>query len=236
MRRPLIAITATRRRETEADPERVRLNAAYVDAVVRSGGIPLVSPPGAEADAGSLIDRIDGLLLTGGEDIGPERFGATPHPALGRVTPARDAWEVALARAARDAGVPTLGVCRGIQLLNVAFGGSLIQDIPSERPGSLPHDQHDARAVRTHTVHVAHQSRLAAIVGTDAAVNSMHHQAPDRVADGFAATARSPDGIVEGMEWSADDWWCVAVQWHPEELDGADTRLFAEFARRAAGG
>lgn len=227
MPRPLIAITATSRRESHSDPERVRLNGAYVDAVVRAGGIPLISPPAPAESASDVISRADAVLLTGGEDVEPALYGEGTHPALGRITPGRDVWEIALAREARTRRIPILGVCRGIQLLNVAFGGALIQDIPSQHPSGIEHEQGGSRAARTHDVRVVPNSRLASILGGDAHVNSIHHQAVATVAEGFTITASAPDGIVEGMEWTADDWWCVGVQWHPEELDGADRRLFA---------
>lgn len=234
MRRPLVAITATSRRETPADPERVRLNASYVSAIVRAGGLPVVSPAliGEEADA--LVNVVDALLLTGGEDIDPALYGAAPHPALARVTLERDTWEIALVRAARARGIPVLGVCRGIQLLNVALGGTLIQDIPSECPGALPHQQDDARSDRTHEITCIPESRLAGIMGQTARVNSMHHQAVASVAGRLAVTATAPDGIIEGVEWPGAEWWCTAVQWHPEELEGADSGLFAAFVGAAA--
>lgn len=238
----IVAVTATSRRETPDQPERVRLNAAYLDAVTRAGGIPLVtaapSPGGADADADAaaetLLGRVDALLLTGGEDVEPARFGARPHPALGRVTPARDAWELALARAARRRRIPTLGVCRGIQLLNVAFGGTLVQDIPAERPDALQHEQGVARSRRTHAVTVHPGTRLAAIMGHRPEVNSMHHQAVADPAPGMTITALAPDGIIEGIEWTDGDWWAVGVQWHPEELDGADAALFAALIEAGA--
>ena len=233
MRRPIVIITATSRRETPADPERVRLNAAYVDAVSRAGGIPVVAPPAGAEDAAALLDAADALLLTGGEDVDPARYGAARHAALGRVTPARDAWELALVNAAKQRGRPTLAVCRGIQVLNVALGGTLLQDIPSEQPGPVAHDQAAPRAERTHAVTFAAGSRLAGIFGATGSVNSMHHQAVARPATGLAVTAVAPDGIVEGVEWTQDRWWAVGIQWHPEELDGADQGLFTALVEAA---
>lgn len=233
MRRPIIAITATSRSETPGEPERVRLNGAYVDAVLRAGGVPVVSPPAPAEIADDFIRTVDALLLTGGEDVDPALFGATPHPALGRVTRARDLWEIALARAARTRGMPTLGVCRGIQVLNVAFGGTLIQDIPAVRPGPIVHAQEEPRGDRTHLVRMEAGSALATMLGAERCVNSMHHQAVAEVAPGFSVTATAPDGLVEGLEWTAGDWWCLGVQWHPEELDGEDVRLFTALAGAA---
>lgn len=235
MPRPLVAVTATARSETDADPVRVRLNAAYMDAVSRAGGLPIVAPPTDPGAAEELIATVDALLLTGGEDIDPSWYGAVPSPHLGRVTASRDAWEMALTRAAAERRIPILAVCRGIQVLNVALGGTLLQDIPSDRPGSLQHEQSGARADRTHRVHLAGGSRLAAIMGLEPTVNSMHHQAVDAGATRLAVVGTAPDGIIEAVESPDARWWAVGVQWHPEELDGADARLFAAFVDAARG-
>lgn len=235
---PLIAITAGTR--IDAGTRRVRLNAAYVAAVERAGGVPLVVPPLARVDdAARLLDAVRGLVLTGGEDVEPARYGAAPHPALGATNPVRDATEVALATLARDRAIPTLGICRGIQLLNVAFGGSLVQDIPSERTGALAHDHPDrARDAIVHDIQVEPGSRLAAAMGPAARrVNSLHHQAVDRVAEGFRATAWAGDGVIEAIEAPGEAWWMLAVQWHPEDLEETspgDQRLFAALVARAA--
>lgn len=240
---PLVAITATIRLDQSL--RRVRLNAAYTSAVEAAGGVPLVLPPLAElAGAARVLDVADALLLTGGEDVDPERYGASHHPTVEVVSPERDATEIALVEAARRRSLPTLAICRGIQLLNVAFGGSLVQDIAAERPNSLPHDREGERTERVHDLEIESGSRLARALGaTHLAVNSLHHQAVDRVAEGLRATAWAPDGIIEGVEWVGDDrWWAVGAQWHPEELvagsapspdRGLFRALIAE-ARRAA--
>jgi len=232
---PLVLVTATTG-ALDGRP-RVRLNVAYVRALEAAGLVPLITPPLDPAHAGRVLDVVQGLVLTGGEDVAPRHFGAEPHPALGDVHEGRDAWELALAREARARALPTLAICRGIQLLNVALGGTLVQDLPSERPGALPHAVDDARTRRVQEVQVAPRSRLAAALGTGAlAVNSLHHQALDRPADGLLVTARTTDGVVEGAEWAAPDWWAVGVQWHPEELvddaEAWDRNLFAAFAEQ----
>jgi putative glutamine amidotransferase len=242
---PLVAVTATVRADDGV--ARVRLAAAYVEVLARAGLTPVVLPPvmGDEAAiAGAIarvLDAVSGLVLTGGEDVAPDLYGAVPSPRLGRVNRGRDLTELAAARAARDRRLPTLAICRGIQVLNVALGGTLVQDIPSERGGSLAHDPDQPRTARTHAVRVVPDSRLARALGaTGLEVNSVHHQAVDRVAEGLVVTATAPDGVVEGIEPPPDDpWWAVAVQWHPEEFvrDGAapDHRLFAAFARALDG-
>lgn len=232
-RKPIIAITATS--EIVRDVRRIRLNAAYVRAVEQAGALPLVIPPlSAGADATALLDVAGGLLLTGGEDVDPSRYHVAPRPETGNPNEARDSTEISLVIAAKRRAMPTLAICRGVQLLNVALGGSLVQDIPAERPGGVDHDPESARDARVHDVEVESHSRLArSLEATELRVNSFHHQALDRVADGFQVSAHAPDGIIEGLEWKGSDWWAVGVQWHPEELtdtaEGWDRDLFAAF-------
>lgn len=219
-RAPIVAVTATS--EIVRGALRFRVNAAYVRAVERAGGVPVVVPPLARATgAERILDAADALLLTGGEDVDPARYGAARHPASHVPNAERDATELALVARARELRIPTLAICRGIQLLNVALGGTLVQDIPTERPGALEHDQGERRDQRVHEVTVDEGSRLAAALGGAGTfpVNSFHHQAVATVAHGLRVTALAPDGIVEGVEWSDADWWVLGVQWHPEELD-----------------
>lgn len=233
--RPLVAVSSTLVAEPGA-PARVRTNAAYVRALEAAGLAPVVVPPLADPDvAASIVAATAGLLLTGGEDVDPARYGAAPHPALGSVNMLRDATELALVEAARAAGCPVLAICRGIQLLNVALGGTLVQDLPSERPSEVAHDPGAGRAARTHEVRLVEGSRLARAAGSTRIVaNSLHHQAVDRVAPGLVVTGAAPDGVIEGVETPDDGWWVLGVQWHPEELtatpEGWDRGLFAAFA------
>ena len=235
---PIVAVTATS--EMIRGVPRVRLNEAYVAAVAAAGMVPLVVAP---LDAGftEIIARVDGLVLTGGEDIAPARYGATRHERTGDWHDARDRMEIALLGAAREARIPVLAICRGLQLANVALGGTLVQDLPSERPSGTAHGRADARTTRVHEVGIVGGSRLSAAIGARTiAVNSSHHQAVDRVAPGLSVTGTAPDGVVEGAEWTGDDWWMLGVQWHPEELmqspDGWDRALFAAFRERVANG
>src|SRR5688572_10869333 len=175
--RPLVAVTATI--EIIRDALRARLNAAYIVAAEGAGLIPLASPPLGDAGAArALLDRVDGLVLTGGEDIDPRCYGATAHPATGPANAARDRWELALVDAALERRLPVLAICRGMQLLNVALGGTLIQDIPAERPSELAHDDAAARRRRVHPIHCEAGSRLQEALGAAVlSVNSSHHQA-----------------------------------------------------------
>jgi putative glutamine amidotransferase len=230
----LVAVTATTR-ETDG-VERLRLNQSYVHALESAGLIPLVIPPLADLRmADHVLDTVHGLVLTGGEDVDPARYGVSRHaetyPSHGR----RDDFELALCTAAQRARVPTLAICRGIQIANVALGGTLVQHIPSDVPNALSHDGHKARDERVHQVRVTPDAKLAiALRATTLQVNSSHHQSIDRIGNGLRVTATAPDGIIEGIEWPEYDWWMLGVQWHPEELvDTAepwDRNLFAAFA------
>jgi putative glutamine amidotransferase len=233
-RRVLVAVTATVRLVDGVD--RVRLNAAYIRALEEAGLVPLVVPPLSDTDAAlRILDVVSGLVLSGGEDLDPALYGDTPHPALGPVNCPRDFTELALLAGARERGLPTLAICRGIQVVNVGLGGTLVQDLPSQRADVAAHDVDDARAKRVHGVTVDPSSRLAGIIGTPSlGVNSIHHQAVDRLGDAIRVSARAEDGVIEGVESEDPRWWMVGVQWHPEELTTTeepwDRRLFAAFA------
>ncbi|MFN8582368.1 MAG: gamma-glutamyl-gamma-aminobutyrate hydrolase family protein [Gemmatimonadaceae bacterium] len=232
--RPLVAVTASTRVTEGA--ERVRLNQAYIDALERAGVVPVVVPPFSEPDdVRHVLDVVSGLVLSGGEDVDPEHYGALRHPTTGQAHTERDASELELARLAHQRGLPTLAICRGVQLLNVALGGTLVQDIPSLVSGAEEHDGDAPRSARVHEIQIDPASRLGDAIGaTMVRVNSIHHQALDRVADGLQVSAVATDGVIEGVEWSQPDWWALGVQWHPEELtetaEDWDRRLFAAFA------
>lgn len=218
---------------------------AYLSAIITAGGLPLLVPVGLdEMRLFRALDEADGLLLAGGEDIAPALFGEEPHPKLGTVDAERDAAEMVLARRALEMGMSLLAICRGIQVLNVATGGTLYQDILSQVPGALKHDCFYPDYPRdhiAHTVAVASDSHLAAIVGQTVGspaavpVNSLHHQAVKALGAGLRAVAQAPDGIVEAVEGTGDAW-VLGVQWHPEELAcaRADMRaLFRAFVEAA---
>jgi putative glutamine amidotransferase len=236
-----VAVTATS--DTRfGGAHRVRLNSAYVTALEIAGLIPLVIPPlSSPAAARSILAVVDGLVLSGGEDVDPALYGHAPHEQLGTVNRLRDETEIALVHAAREMRKPVLAICRGPQLLNVALGGTLIQDIASCVPEALPHDSEEARDARTHEVTIEPGSRIARAVGaTQIRVNSLHHQSILEPAKGLRVTARAPDGIIEGVESDNDAWWAIAVQWHPEEMSNSpepwDRGIFRAFANRLAEG
>jgi putative glutamine amidotransferase len=228
-----VAVTATT--EILRGVDRTRANVSYTAAARSAGLRPYILPVLAPEDAGALLEGMAGLVLTGGEDVDPARYGAPPHPALGDVHDGRDAFEIALVHAARERKLPTLAICRGVQVLNVALGGTLVQDLPSEWPGVLPHEGGADRSARVHDVRVVAGSRLAEALGaTGLATNSFHHQAVSRLGDGLRAVAHAPDGVIEGVAGTSEAWWVVGVQWHPEELvasrEAWDRALFARFA------
>jgi putative glutamine amidotransferase len=185
--------------------------------VEQANAVPLVLPNVEAADAATLLDRLDGVLLSGGVDVDPLLYGQPPHARLGRVDRRRDDFELALTREALRRDLPILAICRGQQVLNVATGGTLVQDIPSELKGAVEHDAPGQRSRRSHEVVVVAASRLRQILGQDTvSVNSFHHQAIDRLGEGLVVSARSKgDGVIEGVEIPGRRF-VVAVQWHPE--------------------
>ncbi len=233
MSAPRIGLTGTTRLFDGAP--RSGVNAAYVNAILRAGGIPLILPPVIRsADVSDVVDSLDGLLLTGGEDIDPARFGEAPHPKLGTVDPERDRFELAILQEAQRRSMPVLAICRGIQVVNVALGGTLWQDIPSQRPGGLVHAARTPRDARAHPVELVPGSRAAqALAATRIEINSFHHQSIKDLAPGLSITGVAPDGEIESVEGPPDGPWLLAVQWHPEEFHhheaAPDHGLFAAF-------
>jgi putative glutamine amidotransferase len=220
---PLIGITTSV--TIDKVPDRAYVNGAYIRAVQEAGGIPLLLAPHFTPEVqAALWQRLDGLVLTGGGDIEPARFGEITHPAVDEVAPARDELELGLTRRAVADGVPLFAICRGIQVLNVALGGTLVQDIPTEWPGALPHAQPAPRHEPTHAVKVMGEgTRLGRVLGAlEIEVNSLHHQAIKQLGEGLRDVAWAPDGVIEGVEMAGDERFVLGVQWHPEELVGRD--------------
>lgn len=238
---PTVAVSATSD-DTLGGAHRVRLNSAYVRALESAGLVPLIVPPlSGEGAVREILARVDGVVLTGGEDVEPSLYGQERVEQCGASNPERDATEIALVRAARDLKRPVLAICRGPQLLNVALGGTLFQDIPSQVEGALDHNARDERASRIHPVAVEPGSRIAnAVEATALSVNSLHHQSVRRIAPPLRVTAVAPDGVVEGVESVDDDWWVIGVQWHPEEMTDSpeqwDRGIFKAFADRLRDG
>jgi putative glutamine amidotransferase len=206
---------------------------SYVAAAQRAGGVALVLPPddGAGDDSGPWIERLDALILAGGADIDPASYGAEPEPETSGTWPERDRFELALTRAALDRGVPILGICRGMQLLNVALGGTLVQHLPA----LIGHDRHRERlgTFGDHEVRLEPGSLAAHAAGDErATVKSHHHQGPDRLGDGLVATGWSiPDEIVEAIELPDRSGYALGVLWHPEE--DAESRVIESVVEAA---
>jgi putative glutamine amidotransferase len=220
-RRPNIAITPDIAVASEpyAQP-RYELKTSYAEAVLRAGGLPFVIPYSDDAQViDSYLDRVSGLVVSGGAfDVPPELYGETPRAGMGATKPERTSFELAVLKGALARKLPTLGVCGGMQLINVAYGGSLVQDIKLELPEAGSHQQNHDRAHPLHPVEIREGSLLAECVGKgQLMVNSTHHQAIKAIGTGLAASAVAPDGIVEGLE-AKDAPFVLGVQWHPEQM------------------
>jgi putative glutamine amidotransferase len=239
--RPLIGITTQSLQAVEgipaAFPASWVMNRMYLDALVRAGAAPILLPllPDKPEVMRALYERLDGLLLPGGVDIEPETFGEERSALLRHTDPPRDIVELQLARWALEDEMPVLGLCRGLQIINIAAGGTLYQDVLTQRYGSQKHDYEPPEHKRdflAHEVELVAGSRLHALAGAASApVNSMHHQGIQRLGEGLAATAHAPDGLIEAIE-GAGNGFTMAVQWHPESLEPHDDiskALFREF-------
>lgn len=208
----------------------------YVRSLIDAGGAPILAPVTLnERDLRAMYDLAGGVMLAGGADVDPALFGEARHEKTAGIDPDRDRAEFLLARWAVADDKPLFGICRGIQSLNVAFGGSLIQDIPSQWPTTLQHNGHYDGATREqvlHTVRAEPGSRVAQMLAaSEAGVNSFHHQAVRQVAQGFVVTSRAGDGVIESIELP-DRRFVVGVQWHPEEMSESRAdmmRLFVTF-------
>jgi putative glutamine amidotransferase len=233
-RRPIIGIPTQTLHSIEGIPEALPeswvMNQRYSRVVAASGGVPVMIPLlDDESSLRALYDLTDGLLLPGGVDLDPATYGESPLPTCGRLDPARDRVELQFARWAIAEGKPLFGLCRGLQIVNVALGGTLYQDIAAQRSDAIKHDYFPtagfARDHVAHPVAIASGSRLDALVGAvSLGVNSMHHQAVKDLAPGLVTTAIAPDGVIEALESSGDQF-VIAVQWHPESLTDRDPRM-----------
>jgi putative glutamine amidotransferase len=241
-RYPLIGITTFHRRPASNHGSAMQAQqASYLGAIAGAGGAPILVPLYLEENAlQAIFERLDGLVLPGGVDVSPDVYGEAPHDKLGRVYEPLDRTELALTRWAVAVDCPVLAICRGIQVLNVALGGSLYQDIPSQLPDALEHDRFRSRGYppidQAHDVNVEAGSRLAAALSaTQVTTNSRHHQAIKVPASKLATVAYTSDGLIEGVEMPGARF-IIGVQWHPENLvdkDPAMRCLFETFVEAA---
>ena len=241
---PLVGVTTSEVRPAgrapriqHAEPPRkeIALGLVYMRVIDQAGGVPIVVPPVRDQAIDALLDRLDGLCLSGGPDLEPGIYGAEHHPALGPTEPEFDRFEQELTHRADARELPILGICRGMQSLNVARGGTLIQHLP-EASERLDHRQDEPGEVATHPVELEPNSLLSRVLGvTSLTVNSFHHQAPDRIGTGLEVVARAPDGVVEAIE-DPDRPFCLGVQWHAELMAerALEAQLFSAFVEASA--
>ncbi|SHJ47557.1 gamma-glutamyl-gamma-aminobutyrate hydrolase family protein [Desulfofundulus thermosubterraneus] len=224
---PVIGITCA----WDEEKKQFFLSRFYTEAVEAAGGFPLLLPyTKRESSLHIFPELLDGLILSGGGDVDPVHFGEEPLPGCGEISPERDKYELDLARRVLSLGLPVLGICRGAQVLNIAAGGDIYQDIFTQVSGCLKHQQKAPRWSPTHGIIIEENTRLARIFNAGVMrVNSFHHQAVRRLAPGFIVSARSVDGIIEAVE-STGPGFALGVQWHPETMWGRDGRFLGIFA------
>jgi putative glutamine amidotransferase len=238
MAQPVIGLTASIDHRSPAFGETYSLTRKYADGVLQAGGVPVIVPLNLDAAAlRAMLDRLDGVLLSGGGDIDPALFGEEAHPATCEIEPERDHLELTLARWVVESDMPCLAICRGIQVLNVALGGSLVQDIPTQVPAALPHSfdrQMTPRDFVAHTVKIDPGSQLARVMRRETArTNSWHHQSIRQAAEQLRVSAVAPDGVIEAVEVPGRRF-VIGVQWHPEWLFEdyqEQRRLFEELVK-----
>jgi len=230
--RPIIGLTTYRKYSSDTNRPLFGLMRSYVAAVTAAGGVPLLIPLGlSDEELLTIISRVDGVILPGGGDIDPDFYRGDDHEALRGIDKDRDRVEIFVAQQATKLEIPILAICRGHQVLNVALGGTMWEDLASQRADSIKHDyyQNGARTDLPHTVDLFPGSRLAAIIGRETTpVNSLHHQGVRDIAPDLMVTGVAPDGLVEGLEVDGHPF-AVAVQWHPENLVGNDPAMLALF-------
>lgn len=218
---PLIGITTGRLADSKENVTRMAVGEAYIQSIHRVGGVSILIPVGLSAGGlEQIFSHLDGVLFTGGGDINPQIYNGKAHNAVYGIDGARDEMEIALVKLAVSQKLPFLGICRGIQVINVALGGTLYTDISSHHPGALKHDYFPGypRDYLSHSIQVAENSILSFILkNTSPQVNSMHHQGIEQIAPSLVSTAFAPDGLVEGIEMP-DHPFGIGVQWHPECL------------------
>jgi putative glutamine amidotransferase len=233
--KPVIGITSTLIKINEYS-EGVYVHQDYYRAIQSCGGVPIILPLSAPDVFRQAVDLCDGIIFSGGEDVDPQYYGREPHLNLGAIHPKRDQIEIAAIRYVMDAKKPLLAICRGVQVLNVALGGTLFQDLPSQYPHALQHSQRAARGIDTHWVDLAEGCYLQQIFGRSRIrVNSLHHQAIENLADRLKVVGRASDGVIEAVE-DPTARFTIGVQWHPESMWESDPlmkALFQEFVNQS---
>ena len=232
MKKPLIGIGSDVAQK-QGERDRAFVYTTYIESLKRAGAVPVIIPPQPE-NVADVLDELDGLLLAGGDDCDPSEYGEEKHPSCEPMDPRRQQNDVGLAKLARERGVPTLGICLGVQVMNVAGGGTLIQDFDSAVDTEIDHASEPSDRHR-HDVHIDAATKLGRILGArELNVNSSHHQAVGRVAEGLRVTAQAPDGVIEGLEDASHPFY-VGVQWHPEDMPGepSATAIFGAFVDAA---
>lgn len=223
--KPIIGITM------HSGEGKQEVNAPYIKSIIQAGGIPVCIPHIREG-IDEVLTRLNGLLLIGGGDMNPASYGENPHPQTGAIVTERDESDLELMKQALKQNLPVLAICRGLQVLNVAFGGTLYQDIPSEVEGAVQHTQKSARYEKVHPITVKEGTKLFSITGGEIMTNTFHHQSAKELGRGLIVSARAHDGIIEAIE-HPEYAFCLGVQWHPEETavygDGVSVKLFEAF-------
>jgi putative glutamine amidotransferase len=232
--RPFIGVNADFVPAGKRGPARLQLHAGYADGIAAAGGYPVVLPPlGSEVDLEPVLDRLDGIVLSGGLDLDPRRYGLPTHAAVVPVAERRDVADRNLVRRVLKRRMPMLAIGLGVQQLNVTLGGTLYLHLPEELPRALPHLDTTGGPHR-HLVLLEPGTRVDEIYGGgELRVNSHHHQAVREPGAGLRVAARAPDGVIEAVEAADPDWFCVGVQWHPESETGSalDLQLFESFVQ-----
>jgi len=236
--KPVIGLNADYRSARKDRPPFAFLASGYFDALSKAGAVPLIIPPLTdEEDLDRVLDMLDGIVLVGGADLDPRRDGFMMHPSIHLLEERREAFDRTLVNRVIDRRMPVFGIGCGMQLLNVALGGTLFLHIPEDLPKALPH-RDNMDPTHRHTLEIAMDSIMERVYGEgEIRVNSMHHMAIDDLAPGFRVTARCPDGVIEAIEGTRDDWFAVGTQFHPQSHSASaiDLQIFEEFVSGITG-
>lgn len=235
MKKPIIGISSSINIENGGPwpgYRRCYANEDYINAVIKNGGIPYIIPCNTNEDViKDQVSLIDGLLLTGGHDVSPRNYKQEPHPKLGEILPERDVFDLTLLKHAEERQIPVFGVCRGLQIMNVYYGGTLYQDVSQNNEFTIKHDQEHTPTMVSHTVTIRKDSKLYDVLALESLmVNSFHHQMIEHLAEGFLVTAESNDRVIEAIERENYPY-MLAVQWHPEMLHAVDESMSALFGQ-----